>query len=582
MDKQKELLQELLRNNLITREQFAQIEEDSANGKPVEDILVEKQIMDIEEIYKIKAKSFGIFYQNLVDKKITDVALNIIPIEAAENYKIICFELSPDKIKVGLVDPDNFKAISAIDFLAKEQGWKVEYYLVSPASFDSAFKQYKTLSKEIFSALKVKEEEESKDLIQLGDKKLEKVELEEIVKSAPVTKIVSVIIRHAVDGRASDIHIEPLLHESRVRYRIDGVLHTSLVLPRNIHSAIVARIKVMASLKLDETRIPQEGRIRLLIDNREIDFRISIIPLVAEEKVEMRILDITKGAPTLKDLGFVGAGLDTIEKNIKKTDGMFLITGPTGSGKSTTLFSIINSINKEGVNISTLEDPVEYYIQGVNQSQVRPELGFSFATGLKTLLRQDPNVIMVGEIRDNETAELAIHASLTGHFVFSTLHTNDALGSIARMIDMGVEPFLLGSTLNTLLAQRLVRKICKHCKVRTEVTVEIMEEVKKQLEEIPAETIKDRLKHFNKSKIIFHKGEGCPRCGKTGYNGRIAIVEIINVNNELKNMIMEHKKIITIDDIKRNQQFLTMKQDAILKVLSGMTTIEEVLRVAHE
>jgi len=405
--------------------------------------------------------------------------------------------------------------------------------------------------------------------------------VEEITKTAPVSKIVSVIIRHAVEGQASDIHIEPAQNETRVRYRIDGILHTSLVLPKNVHSAIVGRVKVLCNLKLDETRLPQDGRVRVSINNKDIDLRVSILPLMDEEKVVMRILDMSRGAPSLTELGFIGPGLNIIMAKLKMTDGMFLVTGPTGSGKSTTLFSILNFLNKEGINIITLEDPVEYFIKGINQSQIRPEIGFTFASGLRSLLRQDPDIIMVGEIRDSETAELGIHAGLTGHFVLSTLHTNDALGAIPRFLDMKVEPFLLGSTLNIVVAQRLARKICEYCKEEDKLPQEVSDDIKKELAATPPAVIEQLLPGFDAKKIKFYRGKGCARCGSTGYLGRIALAEVIDVNDKIREFIMENKRNLTLDDLIKNQNFITMKQDGIIKVLMGLTTIEEVLRTVH-
>lgn len=550
------------------------------NKKTFEEYVVEKNLIDPEKLTEIKASLIGMNYQNLISKKITDIILNIIPVEAADNYKIICFEKSGSKIKVGIVDPDNFKAIEAVDFLAKESGFEVEYFLISIQSFNGAYKQYKTLSKEISIALKLKEDEESKN--NRGKEQEEDVEFEEIIGSAPVIKIVSVIIRHAVEGGASDIHIEPLQKESRVRYRIDGILKTSLVLPKNVHNAIVARIKVMANLKLDETRIPQDGRIRQVLNGKEVDFRVSTLPLVGDEKVVMRVLDVSKGAPTLEDLGFSNLAISIIKENIKKTNKLFLVVGPTGSGKSTTIYSIINIINKEGVNISTLEDPVEYFIPGVNQSQIKPEVGFTFANGLRSLLRQDPNVLMVGEIRDNETAELTIHASLTGHFVLSTMHTNDAFGTIPRLIDMKVEPFLLGSTLSTVVAQRLARKNCINCLKEEKISEEIIEELKREISEIPADIIKNEIENFDLDKICFYKSEGCPRCGGTGYMGRVAVSEVIDVNNKLREKIIDYDNGLKMDDVKNSQAFITMRQDGIIKTLKGLTTMEEVLRVMRD
>lgn len=567
----------LVKNNLITAAKLAEIKNQPLFSANPEEAIVKIGLVDIEELTKLKAKVYNLKYYGLLDVKISDQILNSIPLEVAENYKIVCFEIVQKKMRVGILDPENYKAIEAIYFLAKEQNLQPEYFLISTLSFEQALKHYKTLGKEVFGALKTRAEEDAVDQA----KKKTKEEVEEIITSAPVSKIVSVIIRHAVEGRASDIHIEPMQKESRVRYRIDGILHTSLILPKNVHGAIVGRIKVLADLKLDETRMPQDGRIRVNINNKDIDLRVSILPLLEDEKIVMRILDVTRGAPTLEDLGFMGPGLKVILKNLDKTDGMFLVTGPTGSGKSTTLFSVLTGLNEEGINISTLEDPVEYFVKGVNQSQVRPEIGFTFASGLRSLLRQDPDVIMVGEIRDNETAELGIHASLTGHFVLSTLHTNDALGAIPRLLDMKVEPFLLGSTLNVILAQRLARKICEHCKAEKKLPPEVVDDIKKELAITPSAVIKQMLPDFDIKKVKFYKGRGCARCGSTGYMGRVALAEVLDVNDEIREIIMENKRNITLDDLVKNQNFITMKQDGIIKVLLGLTTMEEVLRTVN-
>ncbi len=578
--KQEKLLELLQRYGLVGEEQLKEARELSSHtNKTIEEFLIDKNIVDAEELTIIKANVYGLPYQSLSGKKLITTDLEIIPAQAAENYKVICFEKKSLIIKIGIVDPDNFKAIEAIDFLAKKEGLHPEYYLISPLSLADALGQYKSINKEISSVLQAKQEENDDYLAKFKGK--ESVQFEEVIKSAPVAKIVSVLMRHAIEGRASDIHIEPLQNETRVRYRIDGVLHTSLVLPQSVHSAIVSRIKVLANLKLDETRLPQDGRIRLEVNDKEVDLRISILPLINEEKVVMRILDITKGAPTLEELGFEGQSLDVIKKNIKKTDGLFLVTGPTGSGKSTTLYSILTKINKENINIVTLEDPVEYFLKGINQSQVKPEIGYTFASGLRSFLRQDPNIIMVGEIRDHETVELAIHASLTGHFVYSTLHTNDAIGSIARLLDMGVEPFLLSSTLNTIIAQRLARKICLHCKIASRLPDNIANEIEKETNKIPRNLLKERIKEINKSGLIFYKGAGCPRCGNTGYNGRIALAEVLDINEDLRDLIMIKNANLKQEDIAATQNFITMKQDGIIKALQGVTSIEEMFRVIN-
>ncbi len=580
MNKQDKILKLLVEEKLISQEQLEEAEKTAeVTKKPIEDILLKMNVVEYEDLVKIKARAYNMLYENLADKRMTDRVLSVIPLEVAENYKIICFDKAGSKIKVGITDPNNFKAMEAVNFLAKEEGLSVEYYLISDISFNIAFKQYKTLKKEISTALKTRSEEEAEEV---ETKKKDDGNLESIVKTAPVAKIVSVIIRHAFEGRASDIHIEPMRNETRVRYRIDGMLRTSLILPKNVHNAIVGRIKVMANLKLDETRIPQDGRIRMVINGKEVDLRVSTLPLLGEEKVVMRILDTTKKILALKELGFISPGLEIIERNIKKTDGMFLVTGPTGSGKSTTLFAILNKINKEEVNISTLEDPVEYFVKGVNQSQVNPEIGFNFSSGLRSLLRQDPDIIMVGEIRDNETAELAIHAGLTGHFVLSTLHTNDAVGAIPRFLDMKVEPFLLASTLNTVVAQRLLRKICPHCKEEEKLPSDVLLEVKEEVKKIPPELFKEVNLDINPDKLVFYGGKGCSHCGNSGYSGRVVIAEVIDITDGIKEIIMDETRALKVEDVIEDQKFITMKQDSIIKVLLGLTSMEEVLRVLYD
>ena len=580
MTKQKKILEILLKKNLIGSQQAIEaLEEAKKEDRNIEEILLEKKLIKGEDLIGIKAEVYSLSYENLVETEIVQTILNTIPRQVAENYKIICFDKTSEFIKVGLVDPENFKAIEAVDFLAKEQGLSAHYFLISEESFKAAFKQYKTITEELKTALQTREEEEKQFLVESDN---EQIESAEVTKSAPVAKIVSVIIRHAVEGGASDIHIEPLEKETRVRYRIDGILHTSLILPRSVHAAIVARIKVMANLKLDESRLPQDGRIRLVINEKEYDFRVSIMPLSNVEKVVMRILDTGKKAPTLDDLGYQGIQLEVINRNLKKTEGMLLATGPTGSGKSTTLFSMLVLMNKEGINIATLEDPVEYQVKGVNQSQVRPTIGFTFASGLRSLLRQDPDVIMVGEIRDEETAELAVHSALTGHYVLSTLHTTDAPGAITRLVDMKVEPFLLGSTLHTVIAQRLARKICANCKVEFKMPEELLKDIREELKEIGVDYIKTVIKSFDEKDLKFYSGKGCPRCGNTGYSGRVALSEVLDITEDLKELIFSGKKHLLPEEIKANQKFITIKQDGVLKVLQGMTTMEEVYRVIRD
>lgn len=577
-DKQKSLLDFLVGRQLLSPQSSAEAAADMGAGKTLDEIVQEKNLINVEDYVRAKAEFFNFAYVDLTDKNIDTEILNIIPANIAEHYNIIAFAKEDKRLKVGLLDAANFKAIEAMDFLAQKHGLKVDYYLISRFSFESAYSQYKNFNKEISSALAVKAKEEA---AKNPEEKVEKdmTRFEDIVKDAPVAKIVSVIIRHAIEGGASDIHIEPLPKESRVRYRIDGLLHNSLVLPKDIHEALVARVKVLSNLKLDETRSPQDGRIRLVVDDREIDFRVSVMPLLDSEKVVMRVLDTSKGIVALDKLGFTGWTNQVLQKNFSKTGGMMLITGPTGSGKTTTLYSILDVLNKEKTNIVTLEDPIEYQIKGINQSQVHPEIGFTFASGLRSILRQDPDIIMVGEIRDNETAELAIHSALTGHLVLSTLHTKDAVGTIARLIDMKVEPFLLGSTLNVILAQRLARRICSFCKIEDKMEPGYFQTIKDKIARIPLEQIKLMMPEFDPSKITFFKGEGCSHCGKTGYRSRISIGEIIDCNQALRDLVIQKHGGVTIEDVRGNQPFVTIEEDGLIKAMQGLTTVEEVMRV---
>jgi len=438
-------------------------------------------------------------------------------------------------------------------------------------------KKYRSLRGEVTRALEELETELKEEKIEV--KPLPASEFERMAEEAPISKVVAVLLRHAVDGSASDIHIEPVKDKTRVRFRVDGVLHASIFLPLRILPAVVSRIKILSNLKIDETRVPQDGRFATKVGGREIDFRVSTFPTTLGEKVVMRILDPEKALVDIKDLGIKGRNLKAVDIAMKKPFGMILSTGPTGSGKTTTLYAILRFLNKEGVNVITLEDPVEYFIEGVNQSQVKPEIGYDFATGLRHILRQDPDIIMVGEIRDEETASLAIHAALTGHLVLSTLHTSNALGIIPRLIDMGIKPFLIPPTLNIALAQRLVRKLCSECKKRIRPKKEIQELIQKELEGMP-EIIKKELK--SAKALYISEAVGCKKCNGLGYSGRLGVFEILEMTDPLSEIILKEPSETRIKEEAERQGMVTMRQDGILKVLEGLTTIEEVLRVAEE
>lgn len=579
-DKQQGLLDFLVSKHLLSAETAAELQKQAeTTGKTVDDLIVDQNLINIEDYTRVKADFFHFPYVDLSDKVIDEVTLNFVPLSIAEHYKIIAFEKVDTLLKVGLVDVSDFKAIEAMDFLAQKSKLKVEYYLISHFSFYAAFNQYKNFNKEIEGALAVKAKEDQARKKEVATRLDDDSKTGGIIKDAPVSKIVSVIIRHAIEGGASDIHIEPMPNECRIRYRIDGILHTSLTLPKDIHPAVVARIKVLSNLKLDESRSPQDGRIRLLVDEREVDFRVSCLPLLDQEKVVMRVLDSSKGIVALDKLGFIGQTAEVLQESFKRTGGIMLITGPTGSGKSTTLYSLLSVLNKEETNIITLEDPIEYQLKGINQSQIHAEIGFTFASGLRSILRQDPDIIMVGEIRDNETAELAVHSALTGHLVLSTLHTNDALGTIARLLDMKVEPFLLSSVLNIALAQRLARRICNYCQVEDTLEASYVDHIKEKLAKIPVELIKKVIPDFDINHLKFMKGQGCSHCGNTGYHSRISVAEAIDFNQGMRDLIVTKKGAVTVEDVRANQPFLTMEEDGYIKAAMGLTTVEEVLRV---
>lgn len=570
----------LVSKHLLSPETASDLQKQAeTTGKTVDDLIIDQSLVNIEDYTRVKADFFHFPYIDLSDKTIDEATLNFVPLSIAEHYKIVAFEKAEDRLKVGLVDVSDFKAIEAMDFLAQKSKLKVEYYLISHFSFNAAFNQYKNFNREIEGALAVKAKEDQARKKEVATRLDDDSKTGGVIKDAPVSKIVSVIIRHAIEGGASDIHIEPMPTECRVRYRIDGILHTSLTLPKDIHPAVVARIKVLSNLKLDESRSPQDGRIRLLVDEREVDFRVSCLPLLDQEKVVMRVLDSSKGIVSLDKLGFIGQTAEVLQESFKRTGGIMLITGPTGSGKSTTLYSLLSVLNKEETNIITLEDPIEYQLKGINQSQIHAEIGFTFASGLRSILRQDPDIIMVGEIRDSETAELAVHSALTGHLVLSTLHTNDALGTIARLLDMKVEPFLLSSVLNIALAQRLARRICSYCQVEDKVDASYVDHIKEKLSKIPVELIKKVIPNFDINNLKFMKGQGCSHCGNTGYHSRISVAEAIDFNQGMRDLIVSKKGAVTVEDVRANQPFLTMEEDGYIKAVMGLTTVEEVLRV---
>jgi type IV pilus assembly protein PilB len=542
-----------------------------------------KSEIDSKELGDLKKKSdrLGIaFISELPSQTVESGVVNLIPEEVAKKYKMAAFERKDNVVKIAMVDPQDTNALNALRFISEKEKVEIEVYLVSKELFGELFAFYSGPSEIVKQAI----ESFKEDVVfepEYDSKKKENEKQKEILKDAPVAKLVEVVISHAIEGRASDIHIEPMDKNYRVRFRVDGILHVSLIFPEEIGPAIISRIKILANLKIDEKRKPQDGRFRMLLNKKEIDFRVSTLPVIEGEKVVMRILDKAEGLTDIQSLGLMGSVNDNMMKAIKETFGMILMTGPTGSGKSTTLYSLLKILNIEERNIITLEDPIEYNIEGLNQSQIKPEIGYTFASGLRTILRQDPNVIMVGEIRDAETAELAVHAALTGHLMFSTLHTNTAIGAIPRLIDMGIEPFLLSSSLRIVAAQRLVRRICEKCKERIPIPQSVKDHIKKSISDISGEELKKYgvdLSH----EINFYHGKGCDHCNGTGLKGRLAIFEAVPVTDNIRNIITEKKgNEELIDKERRAMGLITIKQDGILKIIKGLTTIEEIERVTE-
>ncbi len=525
------------------------------------------------------AKSLNMPYLERIPR-IEDDVMNIISKDVSLQHKIIAFERDKKKVKIGIVEPTNINALNILRFIAEERKLEIELYLISQEMFDDMFEQYSGGTEEaIKEVMEILQNED--DVEDELDNKKEDKEDKDSIQFAPVAKLLNVIIKHAIDGKASDIHIEPVTKEYRVRFRVDGVLFSSLTIPKGVGRAVVSRVKILSNLKIDEKRKPQDGRFSVNDEGHLVDFRVSTLPVVDGEKVVMRLLDNKNKLIDFEGMGIMGKGKEILIKNIKEPYGIILLTGPTGSGKSTTLYACLGVLNKEERNIITLEDPVEYSISGVNQSQINPEIGYTFASGLRSILRQDPNIIMVGEIRDSETAELSIHAALTGHLVLSTLHTNSSIGAIPRLVDMGIEPFLLSSSIKVVAAQRLVRRICLDCRQEIKLNSKIAEYINSQVGNLPKEEIEKYGVDLSKG-VHIYKGKGCENCDNSGYKGRIAIFEAIEINDDIKEIISE--KAGTEQEVQKyadEHGMIKIEQDGVLKILKGLTTVEEVQRVTE-
>lgn len=553
----------LFKGGQISADQRSAIRLESINsGQPVEKILTSHNLVPIDKITEAKAQILNVPYIRLEGRAIEASILNLIPEPAARRYIIIPFDKKNDELWVAMADPLD---IQIIQFIEKRSGQRIKAFLAQPEDIMKAIgDQYsQNLTSDVTSALK-----------EVASVKPEQVAAgPEILREAPVSNIVDQLLEYAIKVRASDIHIEPQEDRTRVRYRIDGILQEKILLPKGIHDAVISRIKILAVLKIDEKRLPQDGRFSFTFGQHVVDLRISIIPTIFGEKVVLRLLPKSTAAPTLLELGLRGSSLKALDLQLLRTHGIFLICGPTGSGKTTTLYSILSKISTSKVNVVTIEDPVEYQIPGLSQVQVNPQAGLTFASALRSFLRQDPNIIMVGEVRDAETADLAIQAALTGHQVFSTLHTNTAAGAPLRLLDMGVEPFLLTSALNCVVGQRVVRKICPRCKLEFSPPPEVVENIKAVVGKfLPGP--------FNTNSLLF-QGKGCGFCANTGYLGRIGIFEVLVISEQISKLMLEHASSDAIEDAAVAAGMVTMKQDGYLKTIEGITTLEEVLRVAQ-
>lgn len=498
--------------------------------------------------------------------------------DIARKNRMVIFDKDKktNTMHVAMAEPRDVNALNVLRFIAQKDHMNIEAYIAPDGILDSLYGLYGSAEKavmDVVQSFEIEGEEKADPLSIAGDK--------ETIQDAPVAKLVHVIIKHALDGKASDIHIEPIDRTYRVRFRQDGVLHASLTFPEEVGKAVISRIKILSNLKIDERRKPQDGRFRINDKGNDIDFRVSSLPVVEGEKIVMRVLEKDRQTFDLKELGMMGTQYEMFLHRIRDPFGMILMTGPTGSGKSTTLYAFLKILNGEERNIITLEDPVEYFVPGINQSQVKPEIGYTFASGLRSILRQDPNVIMVGEIRDGETAELAVHAALTGHLVFSTVHTNNAIGALPRLIDLGIEPFLIASAVRVIAAQRLVRQICPDCKEEMHVPDNIIERIKMELEGVTdEEKVKYGLDPTQGFK--FHHGRGCKNCNGLGLKGRLALYEAIELDNEMQNLIVEQDgSAPPVERLARSRGFITLKQDGILKMLLGLTTLAELERVTE-
>lgn len=592
----------LLLAHRLSKDSLAAAKLESANtGKPIETVLVERNLVSGEEVASAKAKLLGIAYVDIETEAVDPTALTLIPEPVARRYIVLPFKYNKDTntLSLAMADPAN---LEAIEFVRQKSGAVIVPFAADPQKIIKIIgEQYRQdIIKEVSAAVKETQVPEG------PVRTIEQQQLAQLIKEAPLARIVSTMLEYAIKSRASDVHIEPQEDRSRVRYRIDGILHERLSLPRGVHDGLVSRIKILSGMKIDEHRIPQDGRFNFKVGDEEVDLRVSSLPTVHGEKIVMRLLKKSGGVPTLPELGLRGTALKNLETAMLRPHGIIIVCGPTGSGKTTTLYAVLSKINTTKVNILTLEDPVEYQIAGINQVQINPAVGLTFATGLRSFLRQDPNVILVGEIRDRDTTDLAIQAALTGHLMFSTLHTSNASGALPRLLDLGAETFLLASTMTAVVGQRICRKVCRECKDAYVPPGAVLDDLKAGLGKLmpappgqrpfsepggspnrgsgpvaaspPASSSQDG----RGGGLKLYRGRGCSLCNNTGYLGRIGIFEVLPVSEKIARLILERSDAHSLEKQAVAEGMVTMKQDGYLKAIEGITTIEEVLRVAQE
>ncbi len=562
----------LIDADIITEEQFERVTQKAAKeNRKISDILIAEGYITEGNLIKMKAHILGIPFINLEEKKIDTNVLKVIPEPIARSHNIIAFKQEDGNLEVAMTDPED---LGTIDFIRKKSGLKILPRLTTIESIKKSLKQYYESLETEFGEIIKKEDEEPE----------EAESLKKVAEEISVVKIVDTLIKHATLQSASDIHIEPQEKELIVRYRIDGILRDAMVLPINIALGVVARIKVLSNLRLDEHRLPQDGRFKVAYEDSRYSLRVSILPVSYGEKVVMRLLPETTEILTLEEIGLKGASLENIKEALKKTTGMILVTGPTGSGKTSTLYTVIDMLNTPQVNISTVEDPIEYQIERIAQTQVNPKIGLTFAAGLRSLVRQDPDIIMVGEIRDEETASLAVNAALTGHLVLSTLHTTSAAGAVSRLIDMDVEPFLISSTLNVIIAQRLVRRLHKS-KKEYSLEEEDINTLKKyfDIERLTSLLIKEGVikKGQSINDVPFFKPQKTKEC-PDGYQGRVGIFEVLKVSDHIKKITTKKSDTMEIHKAAQEEGMISLMEAGFIKAAQGITSIEEVLRVIIE